>query len=104
MMSKNYIIISFLLVSMMLFSQCAFSISWVLFGSHLSQIENIDFTNETNESNETDAEDDTEEKELINMHSIHSSNKLASKNETIHFDVWTQSLYLDVNDIPPELS
>ena len=101
MMSKTYLITSFLLVSLMLFSQCAVSVSWALSCACFSQIENIDYTNETNE---TDAEDDTEEKELINMHSIHSSSKLASKNETIHFDVWTQSLYLDVNDIPPELS
>ena len=53
MISKTFLIISFLLVSLMLFSQCAFSISWVLSGSHLSQIENIDLTNKTSENNES---------------------------------------------------
>ena len=58
----------------MLFSQCAVSISWALSDSHLTQIENIDFSNKTsensesNETNETDGEDDTEEKELIIIH------------------------------------
>ena len=88
----------------MLFSQCAFSISWVLSGSHLSQIENIDLTNKTSENNETDAEDDTEEKELIIIHSINSTSKLESKNESNHIDEWTQFLYLDVKGIPPDLS
>ena len=88
----------------MLFSQCAFSISWVLSGSHLSQIENIDLTNKTSENNETDAEDDTEEKELIILHSINSTSKLETKNESNHIDEWTQFLYLDVKGIPPDLS
>ncbi len=104
MISKTFLIISFLLVSLMLFSQCAFSISWVLSGSHLSQIENIDLTNKTSENNETDAEDDTEEKELIIIHSINSTSKLGSKNESNHIDEWTQFLYLDVKGIPPDLS
>jgi hypothetical protein len=104
MISKTFLIISFLLVSLMLFSQCAFSISWVLSGSHLSQIENIDLTNKTSENNETDAEDDTEEKELIILHSINSTSKLESRNESNHIDEWTQFLYLDVKGIPPDLS
>jgi hypothetical protein len=107
MISKPFFIISFLLVSLMLFSQCAVSISWVLSGSHLSQIENIDFTNKTsenNESNETDAEDDTEEKELIIIQSIHSTSKLETKNESNHIDEWFHFLYLDVKGIPPDLS
>jgi len=107
MISRTFFIISILLVSLMLFSQCAVSISWVLSGSHLSQIENIDLTNKTsenNESNETDAEDDTEEKELIIIHSINSTSKLGSKNESNHIDEWTQFLYLDVKGIPPDLS
>jgi hypothetical protein len=104
MISKTFLIISFLLVSLMLFSQCAFSISWVLSGSHLSQIENIDLTNKTSENNETDAEDDTEEKELIILHSINSTSKLETKNESNHIDEWTQFLYLDVKGIPPDLS
>jgi hypothetical protein len=106
MISKTFFIISFLLVSLMLFSQCAVSISWVLSSSHFSQIENIDFTNKTsenNESNETDAEDDTEE-ELIIIHLFNSLNKLESENESNHIDEWTQSLYLDVKGIPPDLS
>jgi hypothetical protein len=104
MISNTFLIISFLLVSLMLFSQCAFSISWVLSGSHLSQIENIDLTNKTSDNNETDAEDDTEEKELIIIHSINSTSKLVSKNESNHIDEWTQFLYLDVKGIPPDLS
>ena len=104
MISKTFLIISFLLVSLMLFSQCAFSISWVLSGSHLSQIENIDLTNKTSDNNETDAEDDTEEKELIILHSINSTSKLESRNESNHIDEWTQFLYLDVKGIPPDLS
>ena len=91
----------------MLFSQCAVSISWVLSGSHLSQIEDIDFTKKTsenNEPNETDSEEDTEEKELINIHSINSTSKLESKNKSYHIDEWTQVLYLDVKGIPPDLS
>ncbi|MGY8928840.1 MAG: hypothetical protein ACKVHK_04140 [Flavobacteriales bacterium] len=107
MISKTFLIISFLLVSLMLFSQCAFSISWVLSGSHLSQIENIDLTNKTsenNESNETDAEDDTEEKELIIIQSINSTSVLETKNESNHIDEWFHFLYLDVKGIPPDLS
>jgi hypothetical protein len=107
MISRTFFIISFLLVSLMLFSQCAVSISWVLSGSHLSQIENIDFTKKTsenNEPNETDSEEDTEEKELINIHSINSTSKLESKNKSNHIDEWTQVLYLDVKGIPPDLS
>jgi hypothetical protein len=107
MISKNFFTISFLLVSLMLFSQCAVSISWVLSGSHLSQIENIDFTNKTsenNESNETDAEDDTEEKELIIIQSIHSTSVLETKNESNHIDEWFHFLYLDLKGIPPDLS
>ena len=107
MISRTFFTISFLLVSLMLFSQCAVSISWVLSGSHLSQIENIDFTNKTsenNEPNETDTEDDTEEKELINIHSINATSKLESKNKSNHIDEWTQVLYLDVKGIPPDLS
>ena len=79
MISKTFITITSLLVCLMLFSQCVVSISWVLSGSHLSQIENIDFTNttsENNETNETDAEDDTEEKELIIIQSINSTSVL----------------------------
>jgi hypothetical protein len=79
----------------------------VLSGSHLSQIENIDFTKKTsenNEPNETDTEDDTEEKELINIHSINATSKLESKNKSNHIDEWTQFLYLDVKGIPPDLS
>ena len=107
MISKTFFIISFLLVSLMLFSQCAVSISWMLSGSHLSQIENIDFTNKTcenNESNETDAEDDTEEKELIIIQSINSTSVLETKNESNHIDEWFHFLYLDVKGIPPDLS
>ena len=107
MNSKTFFIISFLLVSVMLLSQCAVSISWVLSGSHLSQIENIDLTNKTsenNETNETDAEDDIEEKEFIIIHSINSTSKLESKNESNHIDEWNQFLYLDVKGIPPDLS
>ena len=107
MISKTFITITSLLVCLMLFSQCVVSISWVLSGSHLSQIENIDFTNttsENNETNETDTEDDTEEKELIIIHSINSTSKLGSKNESNHIDEWTQFLYLDVKGIPPDLS
>jgi len=107
MISRTFFTISFLLVSLMLFSQCAVSISWVLSGSHLSQIENIDFTKKTsenNEPNETDTEDDTEEKELINIHSINATSKLESKNKSNHIDEWTQFLYLDVKGIPPDLS
>ena len=107
MISRTFFILSILLVSLMLFSQCAFSISWVLSGSDLSQIENIDLTNKTsenNETNETDAEDDTEEKELIIIHSINSTSKLETKNESNHIDEWTQFLYLDVKGIPPDLS
>ena len=94
----------------MLFSQCAVSISWALSDSHLTQIENIDFSNKTtensesNETNETDGEDDTEEKELINIHSINATSKLESKNKSNHIDEWTQFLYLDVKGIPPDLS
>jgi hypothetical protein len=107
MISRTFFIISILLVSLMLFSQCAVSISWVLSGSNLSQIENIDLTNKTsenNETNETDAEDDTEEKELIIIHSFNSTSKLESKIESNHIDEWTQFLYLDVKGIPPDLS
>jgi len=107
MISKTFITITSLLFCLMLFSQCVVSISWVLSGSHLSQIENIDFTNKTsesNESNETDAEDDTEEKELIIIQSIHSSSVLATKNESNHIDEWLHFLYLDVKGIPPDLS
>ena len=104
MISKTFFIISFLLVSLMLFSQCAFSISWVLSDSHLSQIENIDFTNTTSENNETDAEDDTEEKELIIIQSINSTSVLETKNESNHIDEWFHFLYLDVKGIPPDLS
>jgi len=104
MISKTFFIISFLLVSLMLFSQCAFSISWVLSDSHLSQIENIDFTNTTSENNETDAEDDTEEKELITIQSINSTSVLETKNESNHIDEWFHFLYLDVKGIPPDLS
>tara|TARA_B110000467_G_scaffold150816_1_gene158619 strand:- start:47 stop:370 length:324 start_codon:yes stop_codon:yes gene_type:complete len=107
MISKTFFIISFLLVSLMLFSQCAVSISWMLSGSHLSQIENIDFTNKTcenNESNETDAEDDTEEKELIIIQSINSTSKLETENEYNQIDEWYHFLYLDVKGIPPDLS
>ena len=107
MISKTFFIISFLLVSLMLFSQCVVSISWVLSGSHISQIENIDFTNttsESNESNESDAEDDTEEKELIIIQSIHFTSVLETKNESNHIDEWFHFLYLDVKGIPPDLS
>ena len=107
MISKTFLIISFLLVSLMLFSQCAFSISWVLSGSHLSQIENIDLTNKTsenNESNETDVVDDTEEKELIIIQSINSTSVLETKTESNHIDEWFHFLYLDVKGIPPDLS
>ena len=104
MISKPFFIISFLLVSLMLFSQCAVSISWVLSGSHLSQIEDIDFTNTTSENNETDAEDDTEEKELITIQSINSTSVLETKNESNHIDEWFHFLYLDVKGIPPDLS
>ena len=107
MISKSFFLISFLLVGLMLFNQCAVSISWVLSGSHLSQIENIDFSNKTsenNESNETDAEDDTEEKELIIAHLINSTSKLESQNFSNHIDEWIQALYLDVKGIPPDLS
>jgi hypothetical protein len=110
MISKTFITITSLLVCLMLFSQCVVSISWVLSGSHLSQIENIDFTNttsennETNETNETDAEDDTEEKELIIIQSINSTSLLETKNESNHIDEWFHFLYLDVKGIPPDLS
>jgi hypothetical protein len=104
MISKTFFIISFLLVSLMLFSQCAFSISWVLSGSHLSQIENIDFTNTTSENNETDAEDDTEEKELIIYYSISYTSNSETKNDSNHIDEWNHFLYLDVKGIPPDLS
>ena len=110
MMSKTYLIISFLLVSLMLFSQCAVSISWALSDSHLTQIENIDFSNKTsensesNETNETDGEDDTEEKELIIIHASNPTSKLESHNESNHIDVWIPLLYLDVKGIPPDLS
>lgn len=107
MISKTFITITSLLVCLMLFSQCMVSISWVLSGSHLSQIENIDFTNKTsenNETNETDAEDDTEEKELIIIQSINSTSVLETKNESNHIDEWFHFLYLNVKGIPPDLS
>ena len=104
MISKTFITITSLLVCLMLFSQCVVSISWVLSGSHLSQIENIDFTNKTSESNESDAEDDTEEKELIIIQSIHFTSVLETKNESNHIDEWFHFLYLDVKGIPPDLS
>ena len=104
MISKTFITITSLLVCLMLFSQCVVSISWVLSGSHLSQIENIDFTNTTSENNETDAEDDTEEKELIIIQSINSTSVLETKNESNHIDEWFHFLYLDVKGIPPDLS
>jgi hypothetical protein len=107
MISKTFSTITSLLVCLMLFSQCAFSISCVLSGSHLSQIEDIDFTNQTsenNESNETDAEDDTEEKELIINRSFNSTSVSENKNESYHIDEWAHSLYLDVKGIPPDLS
>ena len=91
----------------MLFSQCAVSISWALSDSHLTQIENIDFSNKTtenSESNETDGEDDTEEKELIIIHASNPTSKLESHNESNHIDVWIPLLYLDVKGIPPDLS
>lgn len=106
MISKTFFIISCLLVSLMLYSQCEVSISWVFSSSNLSQIENIDFTNKTSEnheSNETDSEDDTEEELNIN-HSSDSSNKLELKNESCQIDKCNQSLFLDVKGIPPELS
>jgi hypothetical protein len=104
MISKTFITITSLLVCLMLFSQCVVSISWVLSGSHLSQIENIDFTNKTSENNETDTEDDTEEKELIIIQSINSTSVLETKNESNHIDEWFHFLYLDVKGIPPDLS
>ena len=88
----------------MMFSQCAVSISWTLSGSHLSQIENIDFTNNKSENNEADAEDDTEEKECVNIESINFTSKLDTKNESNHIDEWFYFLYLDVQGIPPDLS
>jgi len=104
MISKTFITITSLLFCLMLFSQCVVSISWVLSGSHLSQIEDIDFTNTTSENNETDAEDDTEEKELITIQSINSTSVLETKNESNHIDEWFHFLYLDVKGIPPDLS
>ena len=104
MISKPFITITSLLVCLMLFSQCVVSISWVLSGSHLSQIENIDFTNTTSENNETDTEDDTEEKELNIIQSINSMSVIENKNESNHIDEWFHFLYLDVKGIPPDLS
>jgi len=103
MISKTFITITSLLFCLMLFSQCVVSISWVLSGSHLSQIEDIDFTNTTSENNETDAEDDTEEKELIIYYSISYTSKSETKNEFNHIDDWNHFLYLDVKGIPPDL-
>ena len=104
MISTPFITITSLLVCLMLFSQCVVSISWVLSGSHLSQIENIDFTNTTSENNETDTEDDTEEKELNIIQSINSMSVIENKNESNHIDEWFHFLYLDVKGIPPDLS
>jgi hypothetical protein len=107
MISKSFSSISYLLVGLMLFSQCAMTLSCVLSGVNLSQIECIDFSNKTsenNDSNEKDAEDDTEEKELIIAHSIISSSKLETQNSSHHIDEWTQALYLDLKGIPPDLS
>ena len=104
MISKPFIRITSLLVCLMLFSQCVVSISWGLSGSHLSQIENIDFTNTTSENNETDTEDDTEEKELNIIQSINSMSVIENKNESNHIDEWFHFLYLDVKGIPPDLS
>jgi len=106
MISKTLYIVSFILVSSMLLSQCASSITWVLSSSDLAQIEHIDFTNKTsekNESSETDVEDDTKE-ELIIIHSYDYSSKLELENESCHIDECHQSMYLDVKGIPPELS
>jgi len=100
MISKSFYIISCLLISLMLFSQCAVSISWSLSDSYLTQIEN----SESNETNETDGEDDTEEKELIIIHASNPTSKLESHNESNHIDEWTPLLYLDVKGIPPDLS
>ncbi|MDE0917186.1 MAG: hypothetical protein OSA04_02645 [Flavobacteriales bacterium] len=110
MISKTFFSICFLLVGLMLVSQCAVSISWVLSGSYLSHIENTDLTNKTtennesNETSETDAEDDTEEKEFIIHHPINATSKLESKSESNSIDNWIQSLSLDVKGIPPDLS
>ncbi|MAU75882.1 MAG: hypothetical protein CL831_03295 [Crocinitomicaceae bacterium] len=107
MISKPCFIISCLLVSLMIFSQSAVSISWIFSGTQISQVESIDFPNKTSEnseSNETDTEDDTEEKELIIIHAGQPTSQLESQNKSTHIYEWTPLLYLDVKGIPPDLS
>ena len=110
MISKTLFSICFLLVGLMLVSQCAVSISWGLSGSYLWDIENTDLTNKTTENNEsnetsqTDKEDDTEEKEFIIHHPINAKSKLESKSDPNSIDKWLQSLSLDVKGIPPDLT
>ena len=103
MESRTFCITSLLLVSLMLFGQCAVSISWVRSISNLAQIENIDFTNKTGEKNETDAEDDTEEEKIM-IRICDSSPHLEPENQFCHIAQMPQSLFLDLKEIPPKLS